>query len=219
MWFPDPEYIFIMGFSRAQLGEIREIIQETIAQLVNDKTFIANLALKISEDFDNRCKHYEKQIADLKEGNKCLHDKLEAIEQHSRKNNVRIYGLDESGQREGEDIIQMLCRETNLNFAGENIESVFRVGRATQAGHRAILLRFKGQQYKDEIMSNRRRLKGTKIVICDDLTKSKHAILKEAVDRLGKKNVYCLGGKIYYKKGSCKCILNTLEDLRRFTSE
>lgn len=208
-----------MGFSQRQLSEIREIIQETIGHLLSNEKFVTDLTAKITERFDNKCKQYEEQVVGLINKNQYLSEKLESIEQHSRRKNVRIYGIEENERNSGKSLIELLRTKTKLNFTEEAIESVYRIGNTTQNGQRAIFVKFSHVHYKEEIMQKRGALKGTKIIICDDLTKYRHEILKEAVAKLGKRNVFCLGGKVFYKRGSNKYILNRVEDLKRVEIE
>ena len=93
----------------------------------------------------------------------------------------------------------MLRTQTKLNFRDEYIESAYRIGKRTEANTRAIFVRFKDTQFKEAVMKNRMLLKGTGIIIADDLTKEKHMLLKEAVSKLGKRNVWNLGSKIFFR--------------------
>lgn len=212
-----------MGFDRKQLSEIREIIQETIKEVLSDKKFLASLSLKVGEELkipknlDKKCKQYESQIVELQKENKTLATRLDNIDQHSKRNNIRVYGIPEEDSGRQEDILQAICKFTKMNITHEKVENAYRIGKSTQAGQRSILIKFKEHKYKEEVMQNRKVLKGTKIIISDDLTKTRHSILREAVNRLGSKNVYCLSGRIFFRKGSEKIPLDSLEDLGRYT--
>lgn len=213
-----------MSFNRKQLTEIKEIIQVTIRELLNDSDFLNNIALKIAEELkipeviDKKCKHFEDEITVLRNQNKTLNAKLDNLEQYTRRNNIRIYGVAEDSTSQ-EDTIRTLRKHTKLNFTEENIESAYRMGKVTGSGHRAIFVKFKSQQCKQVIMMNRGTLKGTIIIICDDLTKAKHEVLKEAVSTLGKRNIYSLGGKVYFRRGSTKVMINNMEDIEKHTAQ
>lgn len=210
-----------MPFTQAQKGDIKSIIQETIRELFADKTFIASIALKVADtldiprEIDKNTEENKKQITNLHSEIESVNLKIRKIEQFNRRNNIRIYGIPEKQNEQREDLIQTTARITRMNFSGERVDLIYRIGKTTQDGNRAIFVRFKQYEYKEEVMRNRSTLKGTEVILADDLTKENHAILKEAVLKLGKRNVWCLGGKIYCRKGENKIILNSMEDIAK----
>lgn len=209
-----------MVLTQSQISDVKLIIQETIKELFTDKTFMEGIAVKVKEalnlpELDKRSKHCEDQITEVKEINRTLQSKMESLERFSRRNNLRIYGIRE---KENEDIVDTLKRETKLEFLKENIEYAYRMGKTTADGCRAIFVRFTQQKYKLEIINNRKNLRGTKIIIADDLTKRTHEILKEAVAKLGKKNVWCMNGKIWYRNGPAKHCIDSEGDISRYAT-
>ena len=62
-------------------------------------------------------------------------------------------------------------------------------------------------------MEKRRLLRNTKIIISNDVTREKHSVLKEAVKRLGRKNVWCLDGKIFCKKKGREIQIKGMDDI------
>lgn len=213
-----------MVFTQAQKCDIKTIIQETIRELLTDKTFIASIALKVAEtldipqEIDKKFHESKLEITDLQNEVESLNMKLKKMEQSTRKNNVRIYGIPESQGEQSQDIIEIVNEKTRINISSENIGSVYRIGKATVNGNRAILVRFKEYTYKEEVMKKRKILKGSQVVIADDLTKENHNILKEAVLKLGKRNVWCLGGRIYFRKGDDKFTIERMEDVAKLSS-
>lgn len=212
-----------MVFTQSQIADIKTIIQETIRELMMDKAFIADIVMKVKDKLDipklidSKCMEFKEQIALLHDENKHLQERVEKQEQFSRRNNVRIYGISEASESR-QEILKMLNNSSRLEFSPEKIETVYHIGKKTTAGQRAVFLKFREYRYKEEIMSARKLLRGTNVIICDDLTKERHAILKEAVFKLGKKNVWCIGGKIHFKKGNTKYVINNRDDISRHTT-
>lgn len=211
-----------MVLTQSQIRDIKLIIQQTITELLTDKTFIEGIAVKVAEtlnlqEIEKRTVDCEKQITELMEVNKTLQARMESFERYSKRNNLRIYGVREKVNG-NEDIVDTLRRETKLQFEEEKIECAYRIGKATKEGNRAIFIKFKEQKHKMEIVAERKLLKGTQIIITEDLTKLKHEVLKDAVAKLGKKNVWCMNGKILYRNGNVKHSIRSMEDIEKLIS-
>lgn len=210
-----------MVFTQSQKEDIREIIHETIKEVLSDSSFIAAITHKVTEALDiekvidKQCKQHKNEIEELKIQNRVLLKKVDSMEQFTRRNNIRIYGIPE--ENEPEDIIKTIKRATNLDFREETIEAIHRIGKVTPAGNKAIFVRFKEHKFKEEILMNRKILKNTKIIISEDLSKDRHRTLREAVEKLGRRNVWCLGGKIYCKDGNTKRLISSRDDIDKYT--
>lgn len=210
-----------MVFTQAQKGDIREIIQETIKELLTDRTFIASIALQVTDkinipqQIDKKFGEYKQEITNSQKDFQKLSAQVNRMEQDMRKNNVRIYGIPVSQNEEKCTIIDVIRRETKMNFTEEKIVTAYRIGKTAENGKRAILVKFSEYKFKEEVMIKRGVLKGTDIIIADDLTRENHDLLKEAVARLGKRNVWSMGGKIYFRNGNNKFLIDSTKEIER----
>ena len=129
------------------------------------------------------------------------------LEQYSRRNNVRIFGIRESPNESTDKIVCDLAETIGVNINVSDIDRSHRVGRkgdgdqqavnATayqQAGglsysdatrkkdsrSRAIIVKFTSHKFKYALMKNRRKLKGSGMVIVEDLTKHNMDLLSAA---------------------------------------
>jgi hypothetical protein len=147
---------------------------ETISQKVTDKVN-ENLTQTITTalgELSSRLANNEKQLKELLEVNATQHTRISQLERHIRRNNMVIFGVDNNIAPEA--ALQKLAIERFGLEVTPPIECAYRIGK--QKENRPILVKFCNQQDKHAIMSNVRKLKGTKIVIIDDLTPEEQAV-------------------------------------------
>lgn len=107
------------------------------------------------------------------------------LEQYTRRNNVRIYGLADDNRLESLDstcklVINTLNSKLNMKLVLGDIDIAHRLGKFSSDGNRPVICRFVSRIVKKKVVSARKQLKGTSIVIREDLT-LKNAKLLEAV--------------------------------------
>lgn len=115
--------------------------------------------------------------------------KMDDLEQYSRNNNIRVYGLQEKPNENTHDSILKIINDILKisNITSGDIEKSFRIGKANVEKPRAIFVKFKSHQNKVDVYGNKNKLKGTKITIREDLTKQRIQILNEKIEKYGKK--------------------------------
>ncbi|CAH0547284.1 unnamed protein product [Brassicogethes aeneus] len=204
-------------FTRDQLKEIKEeifkdfkaVIEKGIGEIMDSESFTDKLIAKVSDTvqktletkLNNYKQHYEKQI-------KTLEEKIDAIEQYSRRKNLRIFGVPENPVIPLKDDINNIF--TTMGTEPKPIVECYRIGKLTNKP-RAIFLKLANYEDKMEIIKNRKKLKGTKVHIKEDLTKAKMEILTAASDKFGYKNVWSLNGKIYVMLNNKKTEFKSIE--------
>lgn len=136
--------------------------------------------------------------------------KMDDLEQYSRNNNIRVYGLQEKPNENTHDSILKIINDILKisNITSGDIEKSFRIGKANVEKPRAIFVKFKSHQNKVDVYGNKNKLKGTKITIREDLTKQRIQILNEKIEKYGKKNVWTLEGKIKWIENGTKYTAN-----------
>ncbi|KAG5888154.1 hypothetical protein JTB14_035136 [Gonioctena quinquepunctata] len=109
----------------------------------------------------------------LEKKNISLKNQLSKFEKQLKLNNLVIYGIEEN-QNENQEILinkfsELATTKLELKITRTEINNIFRLGK--KAGHnRPILISLSSQIRRQEIVRNARKLKGTKIVITEDLT-------------------------------------------------
>ena len=101
--------------------------------------------------------------------------RLNELEQYSRKNNIRIFGLRDNNKTENSYItenrvIELFRNKLNVDISPRDIQVAHRIGKFSPDSDRAIIVQFVNKKAKMVVMANRKALKGSKTVISDDLT-------------------------------------------------
>jgi hypothetical protein len=133
--------------------------------------------LKVQQVLDEK----NRQIETLNNKVEGLENKIDELEQYSRRNSVRIHGLPEDPQRTTEDISMSLLRnKLVVNIEPWQVTACHRIGAPHPNKPRPIILKLSSYDKKKQIIKSRRKLKGTKIVVFEDMTKTRSNILKHA---------------------------------------
>ncbi|KAK4887256.1 hypothetical protein RN001_003527 [Aquatica leii] len=136
---------------------------KTIETILNNLTFIEQLANKIAEQL--------KETAAA----------IDNLEQYGRRRNLRIFGVPENKNKSVEDtVIEVFKYKLNIALPNYSIDVVHRL--PSKEGKRSsIMVRFTQMSMLNLIYNNKTKLKGTNIVIKEDLTKKRTMLMKEAL--------------------------------------
>lgn len=205
-------------FTREQISDLQVIIKQTIEQLLNDKAFLNTIVESIQEKLEiketqKKVKELTTEVENLKKENKALEDNMERMEQHRKRKSIRIHGVTESREeRVSEKVIETLKDKMKINIRNDEMENCFRTGK-TRNGKRSILVTLTREDIKKTIVQNRGKLKGTGISIAEDVTPGKYALSLQAKQKLGKENVWILGGEIRARLNQGTIIIKNKDDL------
>lgn len=83
-----------------------------------------------------------------------------------------------------------------------DIIAAYRVGQKSNNRPRYNVVTFRDNKLKMDIYNKKKMLKGTKIVIKEDLTVDRLKIVKEASEKHGFKNVWTVNGNIFVKSNN-----------------
>ena len=156
---------------------VREIrlLEKKFERMIGDKIG------KLKENFvalENEKNTLQTEVKILQKTNNELSTKMNDLEQYTRRNNLRIFGIQEvsgdwetSSQSE-EKIIDLIQQKLNLpHITSDHIEACHRVGRYREGKNRPIIVRFLSRKTKEIIIKERKKLKGSGVIIAEDLTK------------------------------------------------
>jgi hypothetical protein len=195
------------GRSTRSNAEEETLICKVVEKILNSETFIENLVAKIyvklEQRLDEKLKVYEEKVGlleiQLKEAKKEALDSKDNLEQYTRRNSLRIFGVPEKRGENTDDIVRKLCKEKlDLDISVTAIDCSHRLP-AKETQHRPIIVKLVSRNTKNLIFNHKRLLKGTKIVIKEDLTKRRAQLLRDAAKKLGPTNAWTYEGNIVVK--------------------
>ena len=158
-----------------------------------------------------------------------MDSKVDELEQYSRRSCLVITGFVElRAQQEDTDAkVREFCRERlDLPLLEQDIDCAQRLGpkRTDQEGkviHRPIIVKSSTYRVRQQVFTNKKKLKGTGFAIFENLTKRNADLYREVKTVAGFKNVWTSNGKImtFNKDGKVFHVNSRSEisDVRRFT--
>jgi len=166
----------------------------------------------------------QSEVTSLKEHVRVLDNQLKCrtddVEQYTRRNNLRVFGIPETPGEDTDRLIVNLAKEQlGVDLPLEAIERSHRVGSrpaARQGGrerHRPVIVRFCSYRDRRRVFQAKKKLKGTDISIKEDLTVGRLEVLRAAISRFGLKNTWSTDGKIFWISGGDRGSATRLEDI------
>lgn len=209
-----------MPFTQSQVSDIKELIASTIRNVFTDD-FISDVADKVVDkigfaDVKTKLEGQAEEIAELKETNAALLMKMDSCEQYSKMHNLRIFGLNENPNENLNRVLSDFVRtKLNIDITEDDIDYCTRIGKPIAGKSRGILLRVANFRHKQQIMKNRRNLRGSRVFIADDLASRRHDLFKSIKADLGGKNVWIMDGRIFVKIRGEKLCVNSIEEYNK----
>ena len=148
---------------------------------LQDKNSKLENKVKCQEEENNRLKsEIERERARVDLALKSINK----LEQYQRSNNIRVFGLEDKEQNETQrqtenKIITLLRNKLGITVEPRDIEACHRLGRFSTSADRPVIVRFTNRKIKVAAISNRRKLKGQRVVITEDLTQANYQKLRQ----------------------------------------
>ena len=163
--------------SETQLGSSEKKINELINSNQAKTTKLDEELTKLKNNLTLK----DKAIAGLEDDNYRLSQKVDDLEQYTRRNNARIYGVAEQPEENSDNLaFDFFKSELNVDIASNNISRSHRVSKKSGVEPRPIIVQFTKHNSKVTVMSRRRVLKERKrpFNLPEDLTINRREILK-----------------------------------------
>uniref|UniRef100_A0A1Y1KCZ1 Uncharacterized protein n=1 Tax=Photinus pyralis TaxID=7054 RepID=A0A1Y1KCZ1_PHOPY len=143
-----------------------------------------------------------------------LNRKLDRQQQYSRRHCILMFGIPEV-ERENTDltVLDTLTKTMKVNLELNAIRRSHRTGRTDKDKPRPIIVKFASYGDKQKVLHNAKLLKGSQIFVSEDLTSVRLAILKEALARFKRGNVWSRGGMIFIKDNGNVFKVESMSDL------
>lgn len=208
-----------MPVTRELATEMKVLFKDFIDEFLKSEEFFNRLTDVFTKKFDEKVDHmfalYVQKYNSLESELKILSNKSDELEQHTRRNNLRIIGIQEDVTENTKEVVLKFCSEKlNLKMDGDKIDRCHRTGFPIN-GNRSILIKFTHYDYKQDILQRRLKLKNTNIFVSEDLTKSRYLIYKAVQRKHGRRNTWTRDGVIFLRVQDTKYKIRTMEE---FTS-
>jgi hypothetical protein len=169
--------------SALQTPAIRDALGEILGEKM--KSEMTSLRLETEQTrkevltLRQELKQKDKQLDDLRSNVQNLESQIESIELYSRRNSLRISGVEEIDK---EDILKetMTFFEEKMNLPTPiTVSDIDRVHRVGQKGHnpRPILVKFSTYAARDRVMGNRKSLENSDFYLNEDVTRQRSQLL------------------------------------------
>lgn len=203
------ETVSIILKSLLESKELRSLIHSAITEAIQSSL----------EKLSNTIDHHEGRIHDLEcqldkssaeigalnqanEKFKCdiaqLTAELNVLEQYSRRNCLRVFGIGEQSNKDTDTLIMKLTSEKlGVDLSTSDIDRSHRIGRPDSKGNRPIIVKFTNYSARSSVIKARRKLKSTGIVIQEDLTARNRELLKQTSAHPKVSSAWSLDGRIF----------------------
>lgn len=220
--------------SRADIDAIRQVF---IKDAPNDE-FCKKIVSLISKEIDARLTKriidledkvsslegnmtcMQSEITQLRRDNLRLMETTDTQEQYHRNLNIRLYGIpsnaDDRQSNIKHSVLNVFKEKMQLDIQESQIASCFRIkhknsNTAVSAG--PVLITFSDLNMRSKVLKNRKLLKGSQLVVKEDLTGVRAKILKCATEKFSRKNVWCNNGNIYVRFKGVVSKVSSMEHL------
>lgn len=194
--------------------QIKQSLDQLTKQVEINQSNIHDLSLKVDQSTKDLHRSATK-IEDLEDHKQQLSRDINNLEQYTRRNNLRIFGIPEmKGEKTNLIVKEMASDKLGINLEDTDIDRSHRVG---QGEKRAIIVKLTRHDMKTKLIQARRKLKGSKIVIREDLTRENAILLKAAWDSPKTTSTWSTDGRVFaIKHGSVnRNIIRNLADIEK----
>lgn len=208
-----------MESGKAASKTVREVAAMILPSLANIITVAVSSAVTAAlTDFTDKLESKVNEVKMLCLMNKYKNDRLE---QYSRRDNLRISGLEEDND-ESEEVLEAkvieLAGSMGVKLESNEISVAHRLGKPRD-GERPVIVRLCHRKKKDEIMRNKKKLKDRqrKVYINEDLTFLRAKMMSLVKEQETVKNVSTREGSIlaWPTSGGRPVVVNSPDDLEK----
>ena len=145
-----------------------------------------------------------------------LYDRIDDLEQYSRRNCFLFVGIEERDDEDTDALVLDVCNsELEVEVSLEDVERSHRLGaRIHQQGkwsdnaeacqrrqqrHRPVIVKFNSHRKRQAVFPAKKKLKGNRKAILENLTKERLRVFNIAKEAVGHRNVWTADGKIFAK--------------------
>lgn len=212
-----------MVFTKSQAEEIKD----TVKTVLGDKEFMNAIATTIADmvmtrlsgvvdQLTGRVNELEVKVAQVENINKTLLSRMGQIEQFNKRKCLRVYGIKEEKNENLPQVLSDFFRsKLHLDLHAKDINSCYRIKGRDKVTDEAkpIFVEFSSLSCKNSIYVNKSKLRGTKVVVREELARSRHDLFVAASSKFGRKNTWTQGGRVFVKLNGKKAAISSMEEL------
>ena len=217
----NPEFNDLLNNIVGQAVErkLEEKLEEKLGKFLNTVEELKGEVFDIQrnlEEKEHEIKHLQERMIQQQHTVQRVEAEMNRSEQYSRRSNIRIFGLAETkGENTDAIVADMITQKLGVLIDPSDIDRSHRTGRphnpnepasgpgpssgtssADRARPRPVIVRLTTHRKKREIILNRKKLKGTRIVIVEDLTLENLKLLAAARKTTGVTSAWSTDGRI-----------------------
>ena len=218
--------------------DIRVIVQEVLASLQPVlasvvSTAVATATREIIVQLKGELASLAEQKVELNRAKAQIQSQrceLERLEQYTRRDNVRIFGMEEVEGENTSQVVVQLAKEIGVDMTEADLSTCHRLGvpgtgnpgsRRARGKPRPIIARFCRRDVKASLMRNKKELKKKEafkaVFLADDLTRLRSRLIQAMKKDENITRVWTVEGKVFYviKRGGRegKRSLDSIDDL------
>ena len=185
-----------------------------------------------NDNSDGAIQKLESRVGDLKSANEKLRLDSDAQEQYSRRNCLLLHGIPETELDSDAAVMSVCSEKLGVQLTKASIDRSHRLGYRPNTSHdnrprsstgrdkpRPIIIKLTSYDTRRTIFAAKRKLKGTKLVITENLTKTRAQLLKKAREMDNVEHAWTIDGRIVclLRSGIKETVVNEseLSNLRR----
>ncbi|CAH1173959.1 unnamed protein product [Phaedon cochleariae] len=213
---------------QAFIKTLADNVSEAVTKTVNKKLQILEQKIndlktnlqEMKADTDAKIDILDVQLKKMNGENESLVRNYDYMEQNMKRNNLRIFNFQEkSNENTRQEIMTLLNSKLNCNIKDQDIELCYRIGKTDNSTNtkkaRGILLKLKDYEIRQTIYHAKKMLKGTGVIIREDLTKIRMELMTMAIERTSVKNVWTEAGKIFVNVNGKIHIVTAMRDFKQ----
>nr|CAI5831119.1 unnamed protein product [Callosobruchus analis] len=223
-----------MVITREIREEISKSVSNCITSMLKDNNFIQAIAQKVTEcvikTIETRFDELEqkvhvnstgiidvrKDILKLKADNDYLLKNCDHLDQEGRRSNLRIFKLPEREQENTTaEVTQFLKSKLGVDIVHGNIISCTRIGKRSHNKIRSILVQFSNASMKQCVYNKKKLLKGSGVVVKEDLTERRRQLMESAIEKVTLRAVWSFMGEIFVMHNNRRVLIRCNDDLNK----
>ena len=180
------------GFKASASKEITELFND-FSEKIKTLELKVNSLEKAKTELNQKNDSLNKKVSELER-------KVVDIEQHSRKSNVRIFGLKEDkNENVKEKVAKLISSKLDIDLQVKDIDAAHRLPQTRKDRPKPIIVKLFARDKKALIMKNRSKLKSSGISINEDLCRPLQLLLNRVSKHEATKSAWAWNGNIYYE--------------------
>ncbi|XP_074026905.1 uncharacterized protein [Leptinotarsa decemlineata] len=184
-----------------EISKVTQAITKTINDsFLNLEKTVAELKHKTeaeNEQLKDKVEKFDQEIKEVVKKTNIHEEKLDFMDQNTRLSNLRVFNLNERQEDTRNEIKILFQSKMAITLRDEDINLCYRIGKKIDEKPRGIFIKLRTLDLKPNIYSKKRLLKGTGVVIREDLKEARVQLLNDSIEKIGLKNVWTENGKIY----------------------